>query len=218
MPRPLLLGHRGLRLAGEPLENTIAAFDRALELGCDGFEFDVRRTADGQAVIWHDTSYCGCELAAVDSRRVRQLASLEEVLARYLGRTLLDIELKVPGLEATTLAALGRHQSHCDFLVSSFFPEILQAVHARNPGVPLGFICDRQSRLVHWRELPVEYVIAQSSLLKLDMVEDFHNCHKRVMVWTVNHIDEMLRFYEWGVDAIISDDPGLLVRTIGQKS
>ena len=54
MSRPLLLGHRGARGLKSIPENTLAAFDRALADGCDGFEFDVRLTADGQAVVHHD--------------------------------------------------------------------------------------------------------------------------------------------------------------------
>ena len=53
----LLLGHRGCR--GTFTENTFAAFDHALESGCDGFEFDVRRTADGVPVVWHDARLRG---------------------------------------------------------------------------------------------------------------------------------------------------------------
>jgi glycerophosphoryl diester phosphodiesterase len=57
--RPLLLGHRGARGIRSIPENTIASFDRALADGCDGFEFDVRLTADGEAVICHDPVFRG---------------------------------------------------------------------------------------------------------------------------------------------------------------
>jgi glycerophosphoryl diester phosphodiesterase len=60
--RPLLLGHRGARLPQVP-ENTIAAFDLALQAGCDGFEFDVRCSKDGQLVVAHDARLCGLEVA-----------------------------------------------------------------------------------------------------------------------------------------------------------
>ena len=51
MEIPLLLGHRGARVGKSIPENTLASFDLALASGCDGFEFDVRLTADGQAVV-----------------------------------------------------------------------------------------------------------------------------------------------------------------------
>src|SRR5438045_594778 len=50
--RPLVLGHRGASAAAR--ENTLAAFTRAREMGADGVELDVRRTADGVLVVHHD--------------------------------------------------------------------------------------------------------------------------------------------------------------------
>lgn len=214
MPRPLLLGHRGLRLPGEPPENTIAAFDRALALGCDGFEFDVRRTADNREVISHDAQYSGSKLAAVPYAQVHQLALLDQVLARYAGQAFLDLEVKVPGLELTGMAAIDRQRLRTGFVVSSFFPDILLELHSRNPNVPLGFICDKESRLAHWCQLPVEYVIPDFSLLRPELLNHLHESGKKVMVWTVNNADDMVRFTGWGVDGIISDSPALLVRTV----
>ena len=60
--RPLVLGHRGAS-AGAP-ENTVAAFTRARELGADGVELDVRRTADGVLVVHHDPDVRGVGLIA----------------------------------------------------------------------------------------------------------------------------------------------------------
>ncbi|HEX6502954.1 MAG TPA: glycerophosphodiester phosphodiesterase [Terriglobales bacterium] len=216
MSRPLLLGHRGLRLPGEPPENTPAAFDRALELGCDGFEFDVRCTKDEQAVLCHDAQYAGRELAAVSHAQVPQLALLDEVLARYSGRAFLDIELKVPGLEARILGALKQHRPHHGFVISSFHPKILQKLHALDDGIPLGFIFDRESALTHWRELPGEYVIPHFPLLKRELLNQLHKSGKKAMVWTVNNVEDIRRFRDWGVNGIVSDDPGLLMKTVSR--
>ncbi|HVO64277.1 MAG TPA: glycerophosphodiester phosphodiesterase [Terriglobales bacterium] len=215
MSRPLLLGHRGLRLPTEPSENTIAAFDRALELGCDGFEFDVRLTADNYAVICHDPQHSSCEIAAVFYEQVRELALLDDVLARYAGPTFLDIELKVPGLEESTLSALNRHKLQSGFVISSFFPPILQHLRSLDAFVPLGFLCDRDSSLSHWREFPVEYVIPQVSLVTRDLVSECRGAGRKVLVWTVNQAEDMSRLRDWNVDGIISDNPALLVRTVG---
>lgn len=50
--RPVLWAHRGARV--ELPENTIAAFERALEVGADAIETDVRVTRDGAVVVFHD--------------------------------------------------------------------------------------------------------------------------------------------------------------------
>jgi glycerophosphoryl diester phosphodiesterase len=57
--RPLLLGHRGTCRSASVRENTFNAFNLALTRGCDGFEFDVRLTADRVAVVCHDPEYRG---------------------------------------------------------------------------------------------------------------------------------------------------------------
>src|SRR5271155_2180926 len=105
--RPLLLGHRGARAEKTVSENTPASFDLALAQGCDGFEFDVRLTADGQAVTCHDATARGLRIAESSARELA-LPGLREVLARYQSTAFLDIELKDPGLEAITTDLLRR--------------------------------------------------------------------------------------------------------------
>jgi glycerophosphoryl diester phosphodiesterase len=205
-------------MPSEPPENSIAAFDRALELGCDGFEFDVRRTADNQSVICHDPHYSSAEVASASYTQINQLALLDDVLARYSGRAFLDIELKVSGLEETTLAALDRHNVRSGFVISAFFPSILQRLRVLNERLPLGFLCDRGASLSHWRDLGTEYVIPHFSLLTQDLVTEFHAARKKILVWTVNNRADMLRLQDWGVDGIISDNPSLLVRTLRSRS
>ena len=93
--RPLLLGHRGARAVTSIPENTLASFDRALADGCDGFEFDVRLTAGGEAVVCHDPKIGSLEIAGAGGEAVRTLPRLQDVLERYQQAAFLDIELKV---------------------------------------------------------------------------------------------------------------------------
>src|ERR1700685_1362115 len=119
---PLLLGHRGARAEKAIAENTLPAFDFALAQGCDGFEFDVRLTADGQAVVCHDATTRGREIAASPASQLA-LPLLHDVLTRYQNKAFLDIELKVSGLEAITAELLRRFPPARGFVVSSFLPE-----------------------------------------------------------------------------------------------
>lgn len=210
----LLLGHRGTRVSNAVAENTLAAFDLALKSGCDGFEFDVRRTACGTAVICHDEKVQGVSVAKAACGQLESLPCLEDVLARYAGRAFLDIELKVAGLESETLVALREHPPERGYVVSSFLPEVLLELRARSAEVSLGFICDQKKTLDRWPELPVDYVVPKHTLVTAQLVEAVHRASKTLLTWTVNDEKAMRRLAEWGVDGIIADDPDLLVKTL----
>jgi glycerophosphoryl diester phosphodiesterase len=212
--RPLLLGHRGARTTLQVAENTVASFDKALEHGCDGFEFDVRLTADGAAVICHDATVSGLKVCLASSNELPQLAHLEDVIHRYHRRVFLDIELKVEGLERSVLDVLRRHPPERDFVVSSFLPAVVTELKARSALVPVGIVCETKGQLKGWRDLPVNYVIVKEGLVNQELVEEIHEANLRLLVWTVNDKGSMLTLAKWGVDGIISDDTELLVRTL----
>lgn len=210
----LLLGHRGTRVSDTAAENTLAAFDFALQLGCDGFEFDVRRTSCGMAVICHDEKVQGVSVAKAACGQLESLPRLGDVMARYANRAFMDIELKVPGLESDTLVALREHPPERGYVVSSFLPEVLLEMRARSAEVSLGFICDRKQTLDRWPEQPVDYVIPKHTLVTSQLVQAVHRAGKTLLTWTVNDKKTMRRLADWGVDGIIADDPDLLVKTL----
>jgi glycerophosphoryl diester phosphodiesterase len=211
--RPLLLGHRGARAFRQIPENTLASFELCLQHGCDGFEFDVRRSSDGQAVICHDATVGGMKIETMPSKSL-PLPSLENVLRQFAHRAFLDIELKVAGLESQTLSELRKHPPQKGCVVSSFLPEVLAAIHDLDQSIPLGFLCETKDQLSAWRQTPAQWVIPQSELADRKLIDLVHGAGKRIMVWTVNRAERMHEFAEWGVDAIISDEPELLVRSL----
>ncbi len=213
MTRPFLLGHRGARASQEIAENTLASFELCLQHGCDGFEFDVRLAADGQAVICHDATAGGMKIEKTDSRSLL-LPTLEDVLRQFSQRAFLDIELKVPGLERQTLADLRKQPPQKGYVVSSFLPDVLTAIYELDPAIPLGFLCEPRDRLRGWRESPAEWVIPQFELADQELVEAVHAAGKKIMVWTVNRAESMREFAAWGVDAIISDETDRLTNIL----
>jgi glycerophosphoryl diester phosphodiesterase len=215
---PLLLGHRGARSTRSVPENTLASFDLALEHGCDGFEFDVRLTADRQAVICHDPRHRRSSIARTQSLQLPDLPQLDRVLRRYGQRAFLDIELKVKGLESLVLAALRDHRPERGYVVSSFLPEVIMELKNRSAEVPTGIICDRPRQLKAWRALPLDYLIVEKSLFEPGLVGEIHATGAKLLVWTVNDAKSMRSLAHWGVDGIISDDTPSLVRTLRTAS
>ena len=214
MALPLLLGHRGARVSAGIPENTFASFDLALKHGCDGFEFDVRLTACGTAVVCHDPKVGGVTVARAQARRLPQLPRLDQVIKGYGQRAFLDIELKVKDLESKVLTALNHDPPSQDYVVSSFIPDVLLDLEARSSRVCIGLICETAAQLARWRDLPVDCVIPHYSLVNRLMVQNIQAAGHRIFVWTVNEEESMRRLVHWGVDGIISDDTELLVRTL----
>lgn len=204
--RPLLLGHRGARADKSIPENTLASFDLALADGCDGFEFDVRVTADGEAVVCHDEKVGSIEVALADGGALADLPRLDQVLRRYQRSAFLDIELKVAGLEKGIAELLRRYKIRRGFVVSSFLPGVLRDLHAMDQSIPLGLICETRKQLQLWSELPVDYVIVRYSLAGRRVIREMQDAGKKVFVWTVNNRTTAKKFAEWGVDGIISDE------------
>jgi glycerophosphoryl diester phosphodiesterase len=216
-PRPILLGHRGARALKSIPENTLASFDQALADGCDGFEFDVRLSADGKPVVCHDPQTGGIEIARASAEQLSSLPQLQDVLARYQNRAFLDIELKVSGLEKIAVALLQKYPPHRGVVVSSFLPEVLHALRAQDASIPLGLICETEAELRRWSELSIEYVIPHYKLVAQAMLRRWRDAHKKILVWTVNTTADMQRFTASGVDGIISDDTKILRRMLAPE-
>jgi glycerophosphoryl diester phosphodiesterase len=211
----LLLGHRGARATRSIPENTLASFALALAHGCDGFEFDVRRTADGRALICHDPTIREIEIARAGPSELTDLPDLDQVLARYHASAFLDIELKVAGLEHAVLQSLRSHPPQRGYVVSSFLPEVLLALHKLDDRLTLGLLCETQPQLANWPRQPVQYVLPHHTLMNIDLRRKLQSEKRQVFTWTVNRKASMLQFQEMGVDGIISDDTRTLAELRG---
>jgi len=164
--RPMVVAHRGASV--EQPENTIEAFEAAIDAGADAVEFDVRLTADGVAVVMHDpdvsrtTDGTGLvrELTLADIRRLRiplpdggaaGVPTLEEALECLAGRAAADIEIKnlpgEPGFTPDREAAVEAALEALDLvgfpgqvIVSSFNPRSIAHSRHLRPEVPTGLL------------------------------------------------------------------------------
>jgi len=210
---PILLGHRGASKYAP--ENTLEAFDLALQHGCDGFELDARRTSDEKTLICHDRDHKGKLLADCVAAKFPNLLLMEDAVARYSPRAFINLELKVEGLHEAVLAAYREHRPE-RFLVSSFKPEALIPFYELQAPFPLGLICKTEQQLSVWGQVPIQAVIAHTSLATSELRSLTSNAGKQLFVWTVNRESDMRRFGELGVDGIVSDDTALLARAFGR--
>jgi glycerophosphoryl diester phosphodiesterase len=210
---PLVLGHRGAR-ARAP-ENTMAAFELALDAGAAGVELDVRLERSGEVIVLHDL---GGGTA---------IPRLTDVIAWAQARgARVNVELKSDvsrreRLVARTVALLAHHGASADhFLLSSFHAGmVLRAVELTRAWmttpVPVALLVHPQSPHLDthptWRELGAAGVHPAAELASADRLERWRAHGALVNVWTVNDPHRARQLTHLGVDAIITDDPATIV-------
>jgi glycerophosphoryl diester phosphodiesterase len=163
---PLIFAHRGA--SAHAPENTLAAFELAIQQNADVIELDTKLSADGHVVVIHDQSVDRTtngsgrvsELTLVslreldagshfsDTFRGEQIPTLEEVLEIYAGRTFLNIELtnyRTPfdALPMKIAQLIELCDQETQILVSSFHPIPLRRFHHLLPSIPIGFLAKR---------------------------------------------------------------------------
>ncbi|HLX09755.1 MAG TPA: glycerophosphodiester phosphodiesterase [Thermoanaerobaculia bacterium] len=138
----LALSHRGHHLSCP--ENTLAAVAAARAAGADGVEVDVRRSADGRAVLFHDRIAPGGRPVAELTRDELATAAgypvptLDEALRQGEG-LLWNVEIKTPAALAAAGEAIGDFAASRTILVSSFWHSLVPPLAAL-PGVEGGLI------------------------------------------------------------------------------
>jgi glycerophosphoryl diester phosphodiesterase len=235
---PLIIAHRG---ASEFLpDNTIASFDQAIIDKADMLELDVRKTADGKLVLFHDwylpvsrqgrressvtrlVSHTSAEeIQVYCEQRGFDLAYMDEVLERYGGRIALNIELKAGGYERELLELIDEYKLLTDVLLSSFFPWVIKKIQNLNHNVKTGWIVG-QEQIIYFNRLARTFarklfglIGADSAHLHYEIVTPavlryFHAHGVPVYAWTVNDPLQMKTQAQMGVDGIITNRPGRL--------
>lgn len=228
--------HRGA--SQEAPENTLPAFERAVEQGADGVEFDVQLTADGEVVVIHDETVdrttdgsgpvVGSSLRALrqlDASGGRpgfvgvQIPTLSEVLDLLAPTTVtVNIELKnsveaYPGMEEKVLEALETRAMGDRVVLSSFSQDSLR--HLQRLGTTIERAMVYSSPLLRpWRRADELGAGALHPSVRLvwsaGFVRGVRSAGLALRPWVVNDPDQLAKLSLWGVDAVFTDVPAAL--------
>jgi glycerophosphoryl diester phosphodiesterase len=232
---PIAFAHRGFSLDG--LENSMAAFQAAVDLGYHYVETDVHATADGVAIAFHDASLdrvtdAKGRIAELPWSRVRQariggvehVPTLAEVLHTWPDLRV-NIDVKSTPAIAPTVAVIERERAHDRVLVGSFsggrrraaLDSLTQpvATSASTGGVVSFLVAARlrlpragSGRRVDCLQVPER----QGGITVVDerTVALAHERGLQVHVWTINDPADMRRLLDLGVDGLVTDRADLL--------
>jgi len=234
----LNVAHRGASAVAPP--NTLAAFDKAVELGADAVEFDVHLSADGIPMVIHDftvdaTTDGSGRVADMTLAQLKQLdagsrfdpafagqriPTLAEVLETVGDRLLLNIELKTLALrderlEAAVAVQVEPRKLGNRVLFSSFNPLSLRRIKRIVPRIPVGLLYSPDLPLPLRRAWLAPLVIHEARHPQHTMIDAHYMAWARrrgywVNTWTVDDPDEMRRLVNLGVHGIITNVPHVL--------
>lgn len=219
-----IIAHRGA--SGLAPENTLKAMTKALELGVSAIEIDVQ-SADGELWVFHDRRLERCTngkgllgaqsrgyLAQLDAGEGEVIPTLWQVMTLIAGRCELHIELK-DALSAEAVATLTRRAetelgfSASQWLISSFHhPELTRFARLR-PDIRLGaLIAHLPLTLAEGaKQLGAWSLNCDVDFVNQRLVADAHRRGLKVLVYTVDYLEDYQHLTTLGVDGIFSNRP-----------
>jgi glycerophosphoryl diester phosphodiesterase len=214
---PLVVAHRGAWDASVP-QNSMEAFERAIEIGADAIEIDVRRTADGRLAVVHDARVGGRPVSKLSDEQVRarvkdgQAPPLEEALELVAGRIAVDVELKEDGYVEQAMAAIRRRLAPDQYVVTSFRDTVLPAVKLVEPQARTGLLLSPRRRVGELERrvsaTQADFLAPHARLSRLGVLNWAAQREMPIWVWTVNErraLDQHL--HDGRVAAVITDRP-----------
>ena len=234
MRKPWVIAHRGA--SGHAPENTLAAYERAVELGAGFIETDLHLTRDARFVAIHDSTlerttngrgnvhdFTLGELRKLDAgmwfdRQFmgQQIPTLEEILA-FAGKhdVIFYLEVKYDaawGMHHSLVGALQKSQSAARTIVISFDESTLSALRQVDSTIMMGLLVEepRQDHAKAAIELGVRQLCPRASLVTRELVEHAHRLDLQVATWTVDDAETMRALAATGVDGIMTNFPDRL--------
>ncbi len=223
-----IIAHRGAS-ALVPFDNTIEAFEKAIEIGCQMMEFDVRMTKDRIMVSFHDACIeKGKPINSLTYKKLNELArlkgfqvpTLEEILKLSKNKIFLDIELKETGYEQPLIDLVLQYLHYDQFVMKSFIDEAIIRIKEINPhirtGLILGISQTKFDFLTRLSELlPIfrilrarpDFISPHYKLILSGHLKKIQFMGLPLLVWTVNDEKIMHNLLKRNITAIITDYP-----------
>ena len=215
----LKIGHRGAKTY--EIENTLESFRKAIELGANAVELDVRVSGDGKLIISHDD-----DLKRVYGKDVRiseatldelkgltgnRIAALEEVLQFVDGRVeKILVELKDAGYEKEVLDLVRKVDLRDRVIIVSFHEEVLARVRDLDGEIETGLVYAKGKKPIETAlRLRAQYLVPLYRFVHRRDVAKAHKSNLKVIVWTINTKEAARLHIAKDVDGIATDKPAI---------
>ncbi len=221
----IVIAHRGA--SAYELENSLAAFRRAIEMGADGIELDVHDTRDGDLVVMHDPDIDGrrigdMEVAEVSAHTLSNgepVPTLAETLETIGKTTQVFIEVKTlrPAHDERLVALIDAGPAPDNCHVHGFDHRIVERLCAARADLK-GGVLSSSYPLDPVQQIGEAHAVTlwqQRDLIDVPMAAQVHGAGYALFAWTVDAPDRMRALVHLGVDGICTNKPDMGREVIG---
>ena len=215
----LKVGHRGA--GAYEIENTLERFQKAIELGVNAVELDVRKSMDGKLIIIHDDNLKRVfskdipvnqatlkELKQLTENRIPTLEEALKAIDKKVGKILM--ELKETGYEKKVLEIVKREKLKDRVIIISFHEQALSNMRKLDEKIETGLIYSKYKNSIDAAlKLNAQYLVPLYRFTHTRDIEKAHKNNLKVIVWTINTKQEVKEYITKGVDGIASDKPDI---------
>jgi len=215
----LKVGHRGAK--AYETENTLESFRKAIELGANAIELDVRISGDSKLIVIHDDNLKkvfgkdvqikGATLEELKQLTDNRIVTFDEAL-RFIDRKVekILVELKDTGYERDVLDIIRKEKLEDRVIVVSFHEEALAHVRELDKKIETGLIYTKFKKPIDAAlKLNAQYLVPLYRFVHRRDIAKAHKSNLKVIVWTVNTIIEVQNFIAKDVDGIATDKPDI---------
>lgn len=223
-------------------ENTMSAFDMALQLGANGIELDLQRTRDGKIVIFHDnkidnksnkkgkiSDYTYQELLDFDfgswfslKYKGEKIVLFEDFAKKFLSKSLtFAIELKDEGIEKETLDIIKKYATHNNIYISSFDYKALENMRKIDSNIKLAWLIKEKinnENINKLLKINGTQICPKADNVTKDDIELALKNGLRVRLWGVSNEKIMQEVYKFDIDGMTVNFPDKLQHLIENEN
>jgi glycerophosphoryl diester phosphodiesterase len=200
-------------------ENTLRAIERAIKMGADFVEVDVRMSKDNKLVIMHDPDvnrttdgrglvkdYRLQELKKLDAGRGERIPTLDEVISCVKDRVGLVIEIKEPETEGKVIEKINENELK-NTILTSFYHKSIKNARKINSSIDAGiiFACQPVDVKQMASNASANIIFPSYKYINEDMVKQAQNNGISVYPWTIDDPETFEKFVKMDVDCIVTN-------------
>ena len=235
MNRTIVIAHRGASGLVQ-FENTIESFAKAVEVGAEMIEFDLRKTHDNKIVVHHDAHIGDLNLKEKSYKEINSQANkngfniplFSEIVTTFKNKIKFDIELKETGYEEEIIKIVQNQLKYDQYIIKSFITKSIKKIKIIDPRIKtallvgenkesiISIFCDLfpEIKLLNTK---ADFISPNYRLLTFGFAVRMKLLGRKMLVWTVDNPKTIKKILTKNIYGIITNRPDIAIKILEKK-